>query len=114
MQPSLFQLDPPLPAWFPAIAGHFSLEPFNILKPDDDHLTYGMVPSLLHTVHSHMPLRSSPPPTAPLSALIPFPDVLFDPQLSSRGMKHAPPVTPPGSRRQIRRILSNCHVVTYN
>ena len=66
--PFSFPAEPSPPRSFPAIAGHFSLEP-SPLKPDNAHLTFVMSHSLLHIVFPHGPPRS-PPPTAPLSALI--------------------------------------------
>ena len=39
--------------------GHFTLEP-SPLKPDDAHLTFASVPSILNTILSHGPHRTSP------------------------------------------------------
>ena len=59
---SLFLLNPSLPARFPAVAGHFSLEPSS-LKSDDAHLTSPWCPPTFTLYIPHGPPRS-PQPTA--------------------------------------------------
>ena len=67
--PSLFLSGPPLLAWFSIVVEYFSLEPSS-LKSDDAHLTFAMMPTLLHTVLPQAPPRRSPPSTTPLSTLM--------------------------------------------
>lgn len=96
-----FPSDHPFPARFPVVAGDFSLESYP-LKLYDAHLSLAMVPSLLDTILPHEPPRRNPPPTVPLSILIPSPRVRADSSPPSRGVRHVPLMMPREPRRHIR------------
>ena len=102
----------PLPhgAPFPFSAGHFSLKP-SPLKPDEAHITFVIVPSLLHTILPYGPLRMSPPPTNPLSALIPVFVLIRHRHQGGEGAHWS---WRPWAKKAQPLFPDNCHVVTYS